>query len=225
MAKKKAVKARKTAKKVVKKKAKKANIKRAVKKKPAKAKSSAKKRSGGRSLMSRIAEERKRIEKSEKKTASSGKKLFEQATSHLFKKFPDLEKFSWTQYTPYWNDGDECVFGCNIDYVCVNDEEDPDEVWNLERLRDLLSGDVEAKRSEIKKKIAAGGERWEIERLESELKELDLDPAEVEKNYLTKKAIVDLLGGIDEDAYQSMFGEGLVTVTRNGVEVSDYDHD
>lgn len=221
----------KAVKKAAKKKATKSKSKKnALKTKSAKSKSpvkkkSGKKRSGGTSLMARIAEERKRIEKSERKTASSGRKLFEEATKHLFNQFPELKKFSWTQYTPYWNDGDECLFGCNIDYAIVNEDEDSEELWNLERLHELLSGDVEKKRAEINKQIAAGGENWEIERLRSELEDIDKDPAEIEKKYVMKKAISDLLGGIDENAYQSMFGEGLVTVTRDGVEVSDYDHE
>lgn len=48
-------------------------------------------------------------------------------TSELQKKFPELfkdffakhewvEKFKWRQYTPYFNDGDECVFGVSHNY-------------------------------------------------------------------------------------------------------------
>lgn len=29
--------------------------------------------------------------------------------------FPKLEAFAWTQYTPYFNDGDTCTFGVNTD--------------------------------------------------------------------------------------------------------------
>lgn len=193
------------------------------KKKASKAKKSLKPKAKG--LMAKIAEEQRRIEKSEKKTVKSGKKLFGEATKHLFKEFPELKKFSWAQYTPHWNDGDECLFRCNLDYVALNDDKDTKGLWDLENLRTLLSGDLTAKKSEITKKIAAGGERWEIERLESELEELDLDPSEVEKEYRMRKAISDILGNISEDAYQSMFGEGLITVTRHGVEVSEYEHE
>lgn len=28
----------------------------------------------------------------------------------FFEKYPTLESFSWTQYTPYFNDGDTCQF-------------------------------------------------------------------------------------------------------------------
>jgi hypothetical protein len=31
-------------------------------------------------------------------------------SAELFEEFPELESFSWTQYTPYFNDGDTCEF-------------------------------------------------------------------------------------------------------------------
>jgi hypothetical protein len=34
----------------------------------------------------------------------------------------DIESFSWTQYTPYFNDGDVCVFRVNYDYPKINGE-------------------------------------------------------------------------------------------------------
>ena len=36
--------------------------------------------------------------------------------THIFEKYPNLEAFQWTQYTPYFNDGDECTFGVNDAY-------------------------------------------------------------------------------------------------------------
>lgn len=39
-------------------------------------------------------------------------KLFKEYT-HLFTLNPTLKAISWTQYTPYFNDGDECLFSVN----------------------------------------------------------------------------------------------------------------
>jgi hypothetical protein len=33
----------------------------------------------------------------------------------LFESNPVVESISWTQYTPYFNDGDECTFGVNME--------------------------------------------------------------------------------------------------------------
>lgn len=38
------------------------------------------------------------------------KKVFQEGAQKLFDDLPELESFSWTQYTPYFNDGDPCEF-------------------------------------------------------------------------------------------------------------------
>lgn len=40
-----------------------------------------------------------------------GHEYFKDATKALFDTYPGLEWFDWRQYTPYFNDGDACVFG------------------------------------------------------------------------------------------------------------------
>jgi len=34
----------------------------------------------------------------------------------LFEKYPQVKALKWTQYTPYFNDGDACTFRSNHDY-------------------------------------------------------------------------------------------------------------
>lgn len=50
--------------------------------------------------------------------------IFTSESAGLFEKFPELDSFSWNQYTPYFNDGDECVFDANVDSdsITVNAE-------------------------------------------------------------------------------------------------------
>lgn len=36
--------------------------------------------------------------------------------------WPEAEAFRWSQYTPYFNDGDPCVFRVNQPYVKIGDE-------------------------------------------------------------------------------------------------------
>jgi hypothetical protein len=43
-----------------------------------------------------------------------GKDLFLQMSKSLFEENPTLVKFGWHQYTPYFNDGDECVFSADL---------------------------------------------------------------------------------------------------------------
>jgi hypothetical protein len=44
------------------------------------------------------------------------KDAFLEVAAGVFSRYPALESFSWTQYTPYFNDGDECVFRTNTEY-------------------------------------------------------------------------------------------------------------
>jgi len=60
-----------------------------------------------------------------KQIHEQGKELFNESARGLFAKHPKLESFSWTQYTPYFNDGDSCTFGVNSGslYVKFNEKE------------------------------------------------------------------------------------------------------
>lgn len=55
--------------------------------------------------------------------------LFQDETRALFFAHPVMTSFSWSQYTPYFNDGDPCLFGVN----CSKDEIWINEVQGYER--------------------------------------------------------------------------------------------
>jgi hypothetical protein len=42
-----------------------------------------------------------------------GKLAFQEHLKEFFEKNPEVESLRWTQYTPYFNDGDECHFRVN----------------------------------------------------------------------------------------------------------------
>jgi hypothetical protein len=44
--------------------------------------------------------------------------LFKESCKEIFEKNPELESFGWVQYTPYFNDGDECLFRVSCDVDC-----------------------------------------------------------------------------------------------------------
>lgn len=41
--------------------------------------------------------------------------IFYQGCEIIFNAYPEVDNFGWIQYTPYFNDGDECTFGVNAD--------------------------------------------------------------------------------------------------------------
>ena len=40
----------------------------------------------------------------------------------MFVEYPELKKMAWSQCTPYFNDGEECVFGVGEIYFIENEE-------------------------------------------------------------------------------------------------------
>ena len=62
------------------------------------------------------------------------RKEFPQLFLEQFQKSKCIESVSWTQYTPYFNDGEECVFSAHTNWLDVNGEDyynqDEIEGWN-----------------------------------------------------------------------------------------------
>lgn len=68
--------------------------------------------------MDRFADLKSEMEELRRQMQERGKEVFRTESANLFNDFPDLVSFSWRQYTPYFNDGDECVFSVQ-DYPTV----------------------------------------------------------------------------------------------------------
>ncbi len=45
---------------------------------------------------------------------------FKAGFAALFDQYPQLKSVSWTQYTPYFNDGEECSFSVHLDEPTIN---------------------------------------------------------------------------------------------------------
>lgn len=61
----------------------------------------------------------KRMDELKAQMKAEAEKIFQPEALKLFEKWPELQSFSWTQYTPYFNDGDTCEFGANTDWPTV----------------------------------------------------------------------------------------------------------
>lgn len=61
-------------------------------------------------LMDSIAEKFKAARDATKKNARAA---IEELLVSFFEKYPTLEAVAWSQYTPYFNDGEACYFGVN----------------------------------------------------------------------------------------------------------------
>lgn len=56
----------------------------------------------------------------------------EATAADVFKSFPQFVGISWAQYTPYFNDGDECIFGISEIYY-ISDSEALDSIADGEK--------------------------------------------------------------------------------------------
>jgi len=133
--------------------------------------------------------------------------IFEEFYKYIFQEYPTLESFGWTQYTPYFNDGDATIFSVHTDYISVNGEYVDDTNWAPE---------VNV--------INWGNWNRELKVYEGRVEEPNpnYDPV------LTSASneITNFLGKFDNDFYLTKFGDhASITVTKDGVDISDYDHD
>ena len=147
------------------------------------------------------------IRKLKSETLKISQSIFDDFRGHIFDKYSELESFGWTQYTPYFNDGEACIFYANTDYIYINNECAEDSNWYS------------------KENVVSWG-TWN-----SESRSYEGRVSEPNDNYNQELVdacgeIVDFLGNFDNDFYLSKFGDHAeITVTKDSVDISDYDHD
>lgn len=135
----------------------------------------------------------------EKKQAMIGelRRKFPELFKHLFGKSNKIDSISWTQYTPYFNDGDSCEFGVYNDNLYINGEYD-DPAWYSWR-----------------------SEYPEYHEELSEKGKVDLDECQIVRDFK------EILQSIPDEFYEDLFGDHvMVTIFKDGrVEVEEYSHD
>lgn len=131
----------------------------------------------------------------------NAKVLFRQASGTLFTEYPNLIAYGWTQYTPYFNDGDTCEFGSNHD--------DPGIVLTSD-LSEFTDGTFDIDEFDI------------YDFYKSSYSADKRDPADNK----AIDAVREFLRLFDDDDMYGMFGDHrVIKITRDGVEVEDYDHE
>lgn len=63
--------------------------------------------------MTKLEELKQRHAELKNQILEESKAWFKEASQGLFDAHPEIQSFAWSQYTPYFNDGDECVFRVN----------------------------------------------------------------------------------------------------------------
>ena len=129
------------------------------------------------------------------------KNNFQVACQEFFDNNPWLENFSWTQYTQYFNDGDECNFYVQSDTECIS--------INGERVDDIDFLKEENYNRVDGKYVSSPNPNFD------------------QSKFNTVKGISSFIQSIDDSLMKDMFGDHKeITVTKNGVSIEVYeDHD
>lgn len=121
---------------------------------------------------------------------------------------PTIVEFGWTQYTPYFNDGDVCEFGVNTPwYRTVEDSDDHDE-YELE----------------LPYHPTIGTRRWNRQKMTYE--SVRLSPERLETAKRCEALDKALRGGEFDDVLLNSFGDHAeVIVRKDGIQVNHYSHE
>ena len=145
-------------------------------------------------------------EKMQKELAAQLEPLFKE----FFKENPKIGKIAWTQYTPYFNDGEPCEFSVHEKYFVATkwleeDEDDPIEYQDCPSLWSYGNKEASFYDSDVDSFKKAGLTEEEIKKVE---------------------AFGRFLDNIPEDIYEGIYGDHVeIIATAEGVEVNDYEHD
>jgi hypothetical protein len=147
----------------------------------------------------------------------TGQKLLKETFAGFFELNPGINAICWTQYTPYFNDGDECVFRVNEPSFTNATGEDLEDIfvpggeYNGENESIWIVDNVE--------RTLEGGQ-WYDEDKEKILSGPTVDPESCE-------LISEMITAEEfEDIIKLMFGNHVeIIATRDGFDVSDYDHE
>lgn len=132
-----------------------------------------------------------------------GQEIFKMAFKEFFEANPEVNVVGWRQYTPYFNDGEACEFRCYAEYAFVSNAKDYQNVEYGE-----YDGDEEGV--------------W-VEDPDYGDTNPEMIPESVIKN---AEVLRKLLSKIDDDVFLDMFDDHVkVYATREGFEVTEYEHD
>jgi|694.fasta_scaffold34679_11 hypothetical protein len=141
----------------------------------------------------------KRIQAEHKKMMSeNAKNIFSDISKGIFEKNPSLNSFAWSQYTPYFNDGESCTFSVNRDYYKINGSEETCDDWSLNH-----------------------------EKYSQEMDLTDYGFETLDQLRAAYTDINELIDMFDDDDLEGMFGDHVeIVVFRDGrIEIDYYSHD
>lgn len=159
------------------------------------------------SAIAQLNDNLKAFEKQKKDLIKNVKKDLKSVLKELFSTIPEIKSIYWTQYSPYFNDGDSCTFSLNTILISNTDKAFVD--YEGEELDDYLEEDEDSDKF------------WVI------------DYYSIDKQYIPNKEHLKLLKDFvnalykSEELLEEIFGNHVKVIgTKSGFRVEDYsDHD
>lgn len=136
------------------------------------------------------------------------------AAEEFFAKYPQVRAITWTQYTPYFNDGDSCEFSVHEPHIFVVDQtEGRDSGEEIEDDTDISS--------------MSPYDGYDIYALNAAVSARRDYP---DLNWVTQEFIDDFESFVaftsDEDTMETIFGDHTqVIIAPTGITTVEYDHD
>lgn len=137
-----------------------------------------------------------KIEQMRQEQLLMARKEFESSISTIFELIPTLKYITWNQYSPYFNDGDECVFSVN-------------EVYAMSFIPEETSWEYEPETEDDFVVYSYSKEQGKL----------------TNEEFTAIKALISFIG-VNEDLMEDLFGNHTtVMVTAEGIETEDCNHD
>lgn len=156
---------------------------------------------------------RAEVEARQKQMRDAAKEAVKVGTKAIFEEYGDiLAKFGWTQYTPYFNDGDPCTFGLH-------------ELVLVERLPEDASED-EREAAEAEWPYESSG-AFSTYSDNSKVTGYSPNPNAEERYDACKAACLQVYEALSfGEIAKDVFGDHVtVTFTADGVDVEEYEHE
>ena len=136
---------------------------------------------------------------------------FKKIISTLFEQNPKLNAIVWTQYTPYFRDGDPCVF--SVEEVSFTNA-------TGDGLNDINWGEYDGKNKDVACLTSYFNpkNKWETDANRVFATEIDFESCKKLTNLMESNEMSDVM--------LATFGDHVkVVATREGFDIQEYDHD
>lgn len=162
----------------------------------------------------RFAEAKAKMRAAQEEARVVARDAFKDGAAELFAAHPKLDSIGWKQYTPYFNDGDACVFAAHIDEPDINGGASYDNP-TIHATHYAPTGEFDT--------VPSFGGRTEQREKYARVPNPAYDP-ELGAAY---EATREFLGSFDSSDYLELFGDHRrVVLHRDGaLTVDEYEHD